>query len=117
MRGAQLLLALPTIFKTDPFRLYLSELQPHGKLNQPRAAQRPAGRPHCCGCSRADRLRDLAEVGVGQTRHRVGEVGVIEEIEEVGLERQLRRFTNQGEVLRHLKVPIVQARPVILIAA
>ena len=54
---------------------------------QARSAQQPAGRPHRCGRSRADHQRDLAEVGVGQTRHQVGEVGVIEDIEEVVFER------------------------------
>ena len=56
-------------------------------MNQPRAAQLPACRPHRCGRSHADRLRDLAEIGVSQPRHRVGEVGVIEDIEEVDFER------------------------------
>src|SRR5437763_3933368 len=87
----------------------ISELHPQGQLDQAWAPHRAGGRREYAGLNSGSRgLYDLAEVGVAHVADRVGEIGVIEEIEEVGPELQTglfaqfrpqRKILGRGEIV------------------
>jgi len=70
-----------------------SELDAQGALDHTRsAADHACGGPDCGGRSAAHGCGDFAEVSVALARRRIGEVGVVEEIEEVRPEAQVDSF-------------------------
>src|SRR5262245_61246624 len=110
---------LATARGTDPFTQSQTalELQAQRELNQARASKRPAGCSDRRGSGGADGLGNPAEIGAAAVAHRVGEICVVEEIEEIGFKSQPSAFPIEREVLRHLEIPVVQSGAVILVAS
>src|SRR5262249_62399024 len=92
-----------------PFVFSTLELQAQRELNQARTAERTSGCPDCRGRGGANGLDDLTEAGVAAVGHRVGEICVVEDIEEVGFECQPRVLSIKRKVLRYLEVPPLHA--------
>ena len=71
---------------------------------------------NCRRHSAAHGLGNATEVGTAQVANRVGEVGVVEHVEEIRAEGELAAFTPQAEGLLHGEVIVRQARAVVLVA-
>src|SRR6266513_2928591 len=94
------------------------KLHPQGPLDHSRSATHCAcSSANCSSRGAAHRRRHLTEVPAALTPYRVGEVRVVEEIEEVRTESQMDSFGAQGESLGNSKIVVGQAGAVVLVAS
>ena len=91
------------------------ELELQLQLNDARRAVGSEERTHNTG-GRAHRFDDLPEVRVGNIIHRLIEVGMIEQVEELHPKPELCILAD-GEELRHAQIGVKVAGPGELIAA
>ena len=104
-------------FITLPWSVAELELQAQHPLND---AWAPADNPSRCadgrGCRASDGCGDLAEVRISLIANGKCEVRVIEKIKEFGPELEAEPFRKR-EILTCSKVPALQTRTIVLVAA
>src|SRR5882762_113226 len=96
------------------------KLHAERELDHPRTADRATRGPNGRGDRRPNRLRNSAEVWIGQVANGVGEIRVVEEVEEVRTELKASLFAQavpQREAPGNGQVEIFQSRSIILVAA